>query len=217
MNTNKNTLQRFKVKVIGAIAVVATTIISLSSFKTDEAPKGLSVGDKATVFSLKNVDGKTVSLADYNNQKGAIIVFTCNHCPFAKKYESRINSLNKKYEKLGYPVVAINPNAATVEEDNFENMQKRAKEKHFTFPYLNDESQEIARAYGATKTPHVFVLEKSGKDFIVQYIGAIDDNTDDEKAVKEKYVQDAVDALLSGKKVTTVSTKAIGCTIKWKN
>ncbi|HEY0261673.1 MAG TPA: thioredoxin family protein [Chitinophagales bacterium] len=215
MNTNKNTFQRFKVKAIGAIAVVATTIISLSSFKTDEASKGLNVGDKAVAFSLKNVDGKTVSLSDYT--KGAIVVFTCNHCPFAKKYEDRINALNKKYEKLGYPVVAINPNATTVEDDNFENMQKRAKEKHFTFPYLNDETQAIALAYGATKTPHVFVLEKSGSDFVVKYIGAIDDNTDDEKAVKEKYVENAVNSLLSGKAVSTVSTKAIGCTIKWKN
>lgn len=213
MKQTQTIFNRFKVKTIGTIMLFATVIIGLSSFKKDEIA-GLRVGDKAASFSLKNVDGKTVSLSDYN--KGVIVVFTCNHCPFAKKYESRINALNAKYKKLGFPVVAINPNAATVEDDNYENMQKRAKEKHFTFPYLNDETQDIARAYGATKTPHVYVLEKSGSDFVVKYIGAIDDNTDDEKAVTEKYVENAVNSLLEGKDVTTTSTKAIGCTIKWK-
>src|SRR6218665_1995341 len=99
MTQTKTMINRFKVKAIGLVAVVATTIVALSSFKADET-SGLNVGDKAVAFSLKNIDGKTVSLSDYN--KGAIVVFTCNHCPFAKKYEDRINALNKKYEKLGY-------------------------------------------------------------------------------------------------------------------
>ena len=146
------------------------------------------------------------------------MVFTCNHCPFAKAYEDRIIALNTKYASQGYPVIAINPNdPSQVEEDSYSNMQARAKTKNYQFPYLIDETQAIARAYGAAHTPHVFVLQKSGSDFIVKYIGAIDDNSDDPSAVKEKYVENAVDNLLAGKPVSPSSTKAIGCSIKWRS
>lgn len=178
---------------------------------------GYKTGDKAADFKLKNTDGKMVSLADYKDAKGFIVVFTCNHCPFAVKYEDRILALDKKYKKLGYPVIAINPNdAATVPDDDFDSMKKRAKQKGFTFPYLYDETQEIAKAYGATRTPHIFILQKSGTENIVRYIGSIDDNSDDASGVKEKYVENAVNALLEGKAVSPDLTKAIGCTIKWK-
>jgi len=182
------------------------------------APSGYNIGDKAIDFKLKNIDNKMVSLADYKDAKGFIVVFTCNHCPFAKAYEDRIIALDTKYKAKGYPVIAINPNDPTaVAEDNFETMQQRAKAKNYAFPYLVDETQNIAKTYGATRTPHVFVLQKSGTDYIVKYEGAIDDNSDDASAVKEKYVENAVDALLSGKPVTTTTTKAIGCGIKWKS
>lgn len=194
--------------------LAAACVFAFASFITDG---GYAIGDKARDFKLKNIDDKTFSLADKKDAKGFIVVFTCNHCPYAVKYEDRIVALNNKYAKLGYPVVAINPNdAAAYPDDNFENMKKRAKSKSFTFPYLVDDTQEIAKAYGATKTPHVFVLKKENADLIVKYIGAIDDNTDDASAVKTKYVEQAVDALLAGKDVTTTSTKAIGCGIKWK-
>lgn len=197
------------------LITLLTVFIAMASFK-HEGP-GYHVGDKAADFKLKNVDGKLVSLADYKDAKGFIVVFTCNHCPFSKKYENRINALDKKYKKAGYPVVAINPNdPATHEEDSYENMQKRAKEKKFSFPYLFDETQATATAYGAAKTPHVYVVQKSGSDLLVKYIGAIDDNSDDEKAVKEKYVEKAVDNLLQGKPVDPSLTKAVGCGIKWK-
>jgi len=196
------------------ILMAMAAFFLLASF-TPEA--GYKVGDKAADFKLKNVDGKMVSLADSKDAKGFIVVFTCNHCPFAKKYEGRVIALDKKYRALGYPVVAINPNDPKAEpEDSYENMQKRSKEKGFTFPYVYDETQATARTFGATRTPHVYVLAKEGNDLVVKYIGAIDDNTDDEKAVKEKYVENAVDALLGGKTVANTSTKAIGCTIKWK-
>jgi hypothetical protein len=118
---------------------------------------------------------------------------------------------------LGYPVVAINPNDdVAYPDDSFENMKVRAKNKKFTFPYLRDESQQIARTYGATKTPHVYLLKKEGKELKVEYIGAIDDNSQDAAAVKEKYVETAVDNLLKGEAIKTTSTKAIGCSIKWK-
>ncbi|ABG59242.1 thioredoxin family protein [Cytophaga hutchinsonii] len=196
-------------------AIISTALLFVfASFVTDG---GYAVGDKARDFKLKNIDDKLFSLADKKDAKGFIVVFTCNHCPYAVKYEDRIVALNNKYAKSGYPVVAINPNDATAyPDDNFENMKKRAKSKSFTFPYLVDDTQEIAKAYGATKTPHVFVLKKENADLVVKYIGAIDDNTDDASAVTTKYVEQAVDALLAGKDVTTTSTKAIGCGIKWK-
>ena len=181
------------------------------------AGPGYEVGDKAMDFKLKNIDGKMVSLSDYTDAKGFIVIFTCNHCPYAVKYEDRIIDLDNKYKSRGYPVIAINPNdPEVVPEDSFENMQKRAKQKGFNFPYLLDEGQEIYPAYGATRTPHVFILEKDEQDLYVRYIGAIDDNYGDPSSVEKKYVEDAVDALLAGKPVDITSTKAIGCSIKKK-
>ena len=168
-------------------------------------------------FSLENVDGKMVSLKDYPEAKGFMIVFTCNHCPFAKAYEKRIIQLDKKYSSKNYPVLAINPNdASIVPEDSYENMMKRSAEKGYSFPYLYDETQEIATAYGATRTPHVFVLQKIDDKYIVKYIGAIDNNTEEPDKADKKYIEDAVDALINGKNVPTPETKAIGCGIKWK-
>lgn len=196
--------------VLSLVAIFSFTFISM-------AQDGYKVGDNVADFSLKNINGKMVSLADYKDSKGFIITFTCNHCPYAKAYEDRILALNNKYAKIGYPVIAINPNdAVQYPEDNFEAMQARSKEKKFNFPYLYDESQNIAKQFGATKTPHVFIVQKEGGKFVVKYIGAIDDNWENTAEVKEKYAESAVDALLAGKPITTTTTKAIGCTIKWK-
>ncbi|MGQ2984581.1 thioredoxin family protein [Flavobacterium sp.] len=176
---------------------------------------GYKVGDVATDFSLKNVNNKMVSLKDIKDAKGYIVVFTCNHCPYAVAYEDRIVALDAKYKKLGYPVVAINPNNPEKQkDDSFAKMQQRAKEKKFTFPYLLDDGQKIYPQYGATKTPHVYLLQKTAKGNVVKYIGAIDDNYEDAKAVKTKYVENAVDALLKNKEVPVKETKAIGCSIK---
>jgi peroxiredoxin len=178
---------------------------------------GYQVGDKAADFKLKNIDGKWVSLGDYKDAKGFIVIFTCNHCPYAKAYEDRIVALDKKYAPEGFPVIAINPNDATAyPDDSYENMQKRAKEKGFTFPYLYDEQQTVYPQYGATRTPHIFILAKAGDEMTVEYIGAIDDNYEDASKVTNKYVENAVDALLAGNKPEVTSTKAIGCSIKAK-
>ncbi len=180
--------------------------------------QGYKVGDIARDFSLKNVDGKQVSLKDYGNDvNGFIVTFTCNHCPYSKAYENRIIALNNKFAPLGYPVIAINPNDPTdYPEDSFDNMVLRAKEKNYTFPYLVDETQEIAKTYGATRTPHMFVLQKTTRGLEVVYIGAIDDNTENPEAAKNKYIEAAIDALNKGQKPAVSFTKAIGCTIKWK-
>lgn len=185
----------------------------LSSFIARPVADGYKVGDKAADFKLKNVDGKMVSLADNKAAKGYIVVFTCNTCPYAKAYESRIVELNKKYAPQGFPVVAINPNDPVVAPgDSYAAMQT----KKYAFPYLLDESQQVARTYGATRTPHLYVLTRKGTDFVVSYIGAIDDNSEDASAVKTKYVENAMTEIMAGKAPSTNSTKAIGCTIKWK-
>ncbi len=186
-------------------------LVLLSNFV--DGPAGYQVGDKVADFKLKNVDGKTVSLADNKAAKGYIVVFTCNTCPYAKAYEARIIALNKKYAAQGYPVVAINPNDPGVAPgDSYAAMQT----KKYAFPYLQDETQKIAKAYGATRTPQLYVLQRQGNDFVVAYIGAIDDNSEDAAQVKTKYVENAMTEIMAGKPATTNSTKAMGCTIKWK-
>lgn len=198
-------------------AVADTTTTETKTEEEIEYSKGYKVGDVAEDFSLKNIDNKMVSMADYPYAKGFIVIFTCNHCPYAKAYEDRIIALDKRYNPLGYPVIAINPNDPDVQPaDGFEEMQKRAKDKGFPFPYLLDEGQKVYPMYGATKTPHVYVLNKQEEKLIVRYVGAIDDNYDNANDVSKKYVEEAVDALLAGKEIKTPYTLAIGCTIKTK-
>jgi peroxiredoxin len=188
-------------------------ILSIFLMQANYPETGYKVGDTAIDFKLKNVDGKMLSLAGINDAKGYIVIFTCNHCPFSKMYEDRIIALHQKYASKGYPVVAINPNDAQKEpEDAFEKMVERAKEKNFPFVYLQDQTQEIAKTYGAARTPHVYIL---GKDLKVMYIGAIDNNPQDAAKADSKYVENAVDELLAGRKPSLNSTKAVGCTIKW--
>lgn len=178
---------------------------------------GYKPGDESKGFKLLNVNGKVVSLDDYKKAKGFIIVFTCNHCPFAKLYQQRLNELNTKYSALGMPVLAISSNdAEAVPEDNYEEMVKRAREKKYNFPYLFDSTQEVARAFDAAKTPQAFVLFKEGGKWIVKYSGAIDDNGKEPEKVKNHFVIDAVEALLHHQPVPVSTTKSVGCAIKWK-
>jgi len=194
-----------------------TLLIAASLIYVLTSAQGYNVGDKAISFKLKNVDGKMVSPEDFKSAKGFIVVFTCNTCPYAMAYEDRIIELNNKYSKLGYPVIAINPNDPEVQPaDTYELMVQKAKDKSFTFPYLWDPARKVSEVYGATKTPHIYILSKKGKDLVVEYIGAIDDNYEDASAVKQTYVADAVDALLAGKKPSPNFTKAIGCSVKKK-
>jgi peroxiredoxin len=179
--------------------------------------KGLQVGDEAPMFSLKNTDGNMVSLSGYQDKNGVILVFTCNHCPYAQMYENRILELDKKYSEKGWPVVAINPNdPAAQPEDSYELMVQRANEKGYTFPYLFDEGQKVFPLYGATRTPHVFLLQRVGNAFKVAYIGAIDDNAKSAEQVRNRFVEDAIADMEAGRKVKTPSTAAIGCSIKVK-
>ena len=144
--------------------MILSTVLALMALILVNA--GLKPGDEATGFTLKNVDGKSVSLSDYKDQSGVILVFTCNPCPFAKAYEQRIIKLHNTYSDMGFPVVAINPNDVDISpDDTMEQMKARAREKDYPFVYLKDETQEVYKSYGATKTPHIYLLKKHGDKF----------------------------------------------------
>jgi peroxiredoxin len=223
-------------KILSTLALAVVAIMAFSSCKNEEKKnteevainetiteansdepivKGYTIGDEATDFKLKDVDGKMVSLSDYPDAKGFIVIFTCNTCPFAVASEERIVALDNEFKPKGYPVIAINPNNPVVQEDDtYELMQAKAKEAGFTFPYLFDDSQTVYAKYGATKTPHVYLLQKEDGKNIVKYIGAIDDNVKNAAAVKERFLANAVNELLEGKEVSVKETKAIGCSVK---
>ena len=191
-------------------------LIALTSSFT--AGPGYQVGDTVKDFSLKGTNGKNVSLSDFKNDKGVILVFDCNTCPVSKMYNARIMELSKKYKSQGFPLVAVNANDPGMSPgDSFEEMVAVSKKKGYDFPYLFDETQQVAKAFGATNTPHVFVLKREGSEFKVAYIGAIDNNSKDANSASKKYVEDAVEALLGGKPIPTEKTKAIGCGIKYRN
>ena len=199
---------------IAFVAVLTLGLVGFTSHRSADVA-GYQVGDMATDFTLPGIDGKKVSLKDFPEAKGFLVIFTCNSCPYAVAYEDRIIALDKKYKELGYPVIAINPNNPDIKPaDNFEAMKVRAAEKGFTFPYLLDEGQKVYPQYGATRTPHVYLLQKTAQGNRVEYIGAIDDNYQDASQVEEKFVELAVDALLDGKEVKIKTTRAIGCSIK---
>lgn len=179
--------------------------------------EGYKPGSEVTDFQLKNVDGKKVSLASVKEAKGYIVVFTCNHCPYAKAYENRIIELHHKFAPEGYPVIAINSNDPKVApEDSYAKMKERAKEKNFPFVYLYDENQKVAKQFGATRTPHVYLVQNVSGKKVVQYIGAIDNNWEDAAEADQHYVAQAIANLNDNQPVAVQETKAIGCTIKWK-
>jgi peroxiredoxin len=195
------------------LLILSLTLLSVFVLESNASP--LSIGSDAPAFTLKNVDGKNVSLTDFSAKPVVCVVFTCNHCPFAKAYEDRIIALQNEYTGKGVQFVLINPNdPVTKPEDSFENMQKRAQEKSYPFPYVVDETQDIARAYGAFRTPEAYLLDSNRK---LVYHGLIDDNTE-VKDVKTRHLKNAIENLLAGtpEKIDPKDTKAFGCTIKWK-
>ena len=191
-------------------------VLAISLMSAMQPPvEAYKVGEQASDFSLKNVDGSMVSLKDYKGANGFIVIFTCNTCPYAVMYEDRIIELHNKYAPQGYHVVAINPNDPSVKPgDDFGSMVTRAKEKSFPFKYLYDEGQKVFPAFGAERTPHVFLLDANR---YVRYIGAIDDNAQNPSEVSVKYLENAIKALQGGNNPDPSVTKAIGCTIKVKS
>ncbi len=200
-----------KTPLIVIFTLLAFVIGSFSS-TCQEAYK---IGDVVQDFRLPNIDGKSYALADLPTTKGFIVIFTCNTCPYAVAYEDRIIELHKNFAPKGYPVVAINPNDPKAQpKDSMEDMRIRASEKGFDFLYLQDEGQKVYPKFGATKTPHVFLLNKENESLVLKYIGAIDDNYKDASQVEEKFLENAIHALMNGEEIQLTETKAIGCTIK---
>lgn len=173
----------------------------------------MKIGDPIISFNLPGVDGEDHSLEEYNDKRVVVVMFSCNHCPYVKAYEDRFVEIRRQYADKGVVIVAINPNDDSVfSEDSFENMVIRAREKGFNFPYLRDEDQSVAKAYGAEKTPEVFVFDERR---VLRYHGRIDDNAWNPKRVKVHYLRDALDALLDRRAVPVEETSPVGCTIKW--
>lgn len=201
-------------RIIGVVIALNFWVLGLSQAN--------SVADSSTIkqdaivqpFLLKCVSGEFVGMSTYPEAKGMIVVFTCNHCPFAKLYPERMNELYRKYAAQGIPLLAISSTDTVLfEEDGFAEMQKVAQQQGFIFPYLFDAEQTVVQDFGAQKTPHAFVLARSEKGWKIVYSGSIDDNGADPSAVKHKYVEDAVRAVLKHKKVKVAHTSSIGCFI----
>jgi peroxiredoxin len=187
-----------------AIVLLPSTVFALA----------IGEGIPSKDHKLKNVDGKEITLAEKAGEKGTLVVFTCNHCPYVKAWEDRIAALGNEYGKKGIGVVAINSNnPAKNADDGFEGMQQRAKDKKLDFPYAVDETSGVAKAFGATKTPEVFLFDAQGK---LAYHGAVDDNSESAEGVKAHYLKDALDAVIAGKPASPAETKALGCGIKFR-
>jgi peroxiredoxin len=190
-------------------------LFSMVLFSSTLMAQGYGVGDTATDFRLLNVDGNYVSMADFPDAKGFVVIFSCNHCPYVVAYEDRMIELHNTYAPKGFPIIAVNPNDTIAQPaDSYTKMIERAQEKNFPFPYLFDDGQKVYPQYGATRTPHVYLLERVGSDLKVAYIGAIDDNYRDADQVTEPFLANAIDALLKGERPHPPFTRAIGCTIK---
>jgi len=163
-------------------------------------------------FSLPGVDGATHALAQYD-EPALAVVFSCNHCPYVQAWEGRLIALQREYGDRGFRLVAVSANDADrYPEDSFDAMRERARRQAYNFDYLYDESQETARAYGAMRTPEVFLFDRDRR---LVYHGAVDDSRD-EQAVSHRYLRDAVEAVLAGREPEVAETQPVGCTIKWK-
>ena len=174
----------------------------------------MKLGDKALDFALPGVDGRTWSLSDFADKPVLVVVQMCNHCPYVVAYQDRMNALASELVASGVAFVGINSNdPAKYAADDFAHMTLRAKEAGIPFPYLHDASQDVARAYGALRTPEFFVFDASRK---LVYTGSLDDNMEEPDKVESEYLRDAIDAALAGKAPAVAETQAVGCTVKWK-
>lgn len=180
--------------------------------------KSYDIGDEIINFQLKNaIDGEMVSLDSYKNNKAVVLVFTCNHCPFSKKYEQRLIDMALNYDNQGIAFILINPNDPSYfPEDDEKSMKERAINKKYPFPYLVDADQSISDLFNASKTPEVFLLENKNSKFVLVYKGAIDDNVYDAEDIDAYYLKDALNQTIRGEKVRLAVVKSVGCSIKRK-
>lgn len=175
----------------------------------------LTIGSRMISFKLKNVDGKVLNAEELSKGKQAtVIIFSCNHCPYVQAWEDRMVQLGKTYGSRGAAFALVNANdPVKYTEDSYPEMIKRAKSKGYPFPYLHDADQSVAKAYGATRTPEVFLFDAQGT---LQYHGRVDDHYEDPKQVKSQDLKDALEAVLAGRTPAIVETPVVGCTVKWK-
>ncbi len=174
----------------------------------------IAIGNMIIPFTLSGVDGHQHTVSDYNDKAAIVIIFSCNHCPYVRAWEDRMIQIQQDYAAQGVQFLLISSNdGARYPTDSFTSMQERAREKEYPFPYLYDETQDIARAYGAERTPEVFLFDQQG---MLRYHGVIDDNYDDPDAVKQPYLRAGLDAVLAGQTPQVATTAPVGCTIKWK-
>ncbi len=201
-------MKKTVLKLTVAFAILMM-FIGASAFKSDS---GKAISD----FNLRNTNGKSVSLSDYRNAKGFIVIFTCNHCPFAKLYSKRINDLSAKYSALNVPLIAINSMDTLIyKEESFAKMKLKAKGDKFNFPYLQDAMQVVGKNFEADHTPSAFVIWKENNQWKIKYKGCIDDNGENPQLAKS-FISNAVDDLLRGKSVTNPETESFGCKIFYR-
>ncbi len=211
-------MTRRRITSLYAILLPACLMLTAWTLQGFQIEVGSGKGKTITDFRLRNVDGQNVSLADYPAAKGFIIVFTSNHCPFAKLYTDRLNDLYSKYAPLNVPLLAINSMDTVVyQEESFEMMRQKAIAGKFLFPYLYDSEQTVGKNFGADHTPHAYVIWKEGLEWKVRYNGAIDDNGAEPQEVKNAFIDHALQELLAGKDVTLPETKSVGCTIYYRH
>ncbi len=179
---------------------------------------GLGIGDAIPLadVTMKNVDGRELSISSVKGPKGVLVIFSCNHCPYVKAWDARLAALGNDATGRGVGVIAINPNdPAAYAEDGFEQMKAKAAARAYAFPYVVDAgASQLARAFGATHTPEAFLFDAKG---VLVYHGAIDDNVEDAAKVTRHYLRDAVDAVVAGRAPATAESKAIGCSVKLKS
>jgi peroxiredoxin len=197
------------------LLAAATALLLLATPTAQAAPLSLGATAPLAGTKMKNLDGKSLSIADVAGKKGTLVIFTCNHCPFAKAWQQRITELSNTYAAKGVGVILVNANdPAAYPEDGFAEMQARAKQLGLKVPYVVDETSEVARAFGATVTPEAFLFGADGK---LAYHGTIDDNRSEPDKVQKRYLKDALDAVLAGKPPAVAETKSLGCGIKYRS
>jgi len=200
-------------RLMHASVLVLSLALAGAALAQEGEPQALAIGAALPMsdVKMKNVDGKELAIDDVKGKKGTLVVFSCNHCPYAKAWEKRIVELGNTFPKKGIGVIMVNPNdPESFPADAYEEMQARAKQNGMKFPYVVDATSDLARTFGATHTPEAFLFDPSGK---LVYHGAIDDSRDPGQ-VKERYLKNAMTALASGKAVAVAETKSIGCSIK---
>jgi peroxiredoxin len=202
---------------LGGFAVLALASSVVAVRAEDSDPTSLPIGSPIPMASvkMKNVDGKQLAIADVQGKKGTLVVFTCNACPWAKAWETRIVEVGNAAAKQGVGMIAINSNDPALQgEDGYDVMQKRAKDRGMHYPYVVDATSEVARAFGATRTPEAFLFDASGK---LVYHGTVDDNAREPNKVSSRYLRDAVTAVAAGNAPSMAETKAFGCSIKFRS